>query len=85
MNTQVRSEAVKGISRRFVFLFIASPQQGEPRVLDPPSGQGAGGGARTSDIRVSADHRADSLATLPQTPWNQSSSTPLVSFPDVFS
>ncbi|GFO18692.1 hypothetical protein PoB_004519700 [Plakobranchus ocellatus] len=46
------------------FLYIASPQQGDLRLSDPPSGQGAGGGARTRDRRVPADLRADSLATV---------------------
>ncbi|GFN89219.1 hypothetical protein PoB_001572500 [Plakobranchus ocellatus] len=34
----------------------------------PPSGQGAGGGARIRDRRVPADLRADSLVTVPPTP-----------------
>ncbi|GFO16920.1 hypothetical protein PoB_004342500 [Plakobranchus ocellatus] len=46
----------------------ASPQQGDLRLSGPPSGQGAGGGARTRDRRVPADFRADSLATVPPTP-----------------
>ncbi|GFO35076.1 hypothetical protein PoB_006158100 [Plakobranchus ocellatus] len=50
------------------FLYIASPQQGDLRLSGPPSGQGAGGGARTRDRRVSADLRADSLANMPPTP-----------------
>ncbi|GFO38812.1 hypothetical protein PoB_006531700 [Plakobranchus ocellatus] len=45
----------------------ASPQ-GDLRFSGPPSGQGADGGARTRDRRVPADLRADSLATVPQTP-----------------
>ncbi|GFO34349.1 hypothetical protein PoB_006085400 [Plakobranchus ocellatus] len=45
-----------------------NPQQGNLRLLGPPSGQGAGDGARTSDRRVSADPRADSLTTEPPTP-----------------
>ncbi|GFO28280.1 acid-sensing ion channel 4 [Plakobranchus ocellatus] len=49
-------------------LYIASPQQGDLRLSGPPSGQGAGGGARTRDRRVPADLRADSLATVPPTP-----------------
>ncbi|GFO25030.1 hypothetical protein PoB_005153500 [Plakobranchus ocellatus] len=36
-------------------------------LLGPPSGQGAGGGARTRDRRVPADLMADSLATVPPT------------------
>ncbi|GFO34464.1 hypothetical protein PoB_006096900 [Plakobranchus ocellatus] len=44
------------------------PQQGDLRLSGPPSGQGAGGGARTRDRRVPADLRADSLATVPPTP-----------------
>ncbi|GFN74368.1 hypothetical protein PoB_000087400 [Plakobranchus ocellatus] len=50
------------------FLYIASPQQGDLRLSDPPSGQGAGDGARTRDRWVSADLSADSLATEPPTP-----------------
>ncbi|GFO06094.1 hypothetical protein PoB_003259900 [Plakobranchus ocellatus] len=51
----------------FVF-YIASPQQGDVRLSGPPSGQGAGGGARTYDRRVPADLREDSLAPVPPTP-----------------
>ncbi|GFN89541.1 hypothetical protein PoB_001604700 [Plakobranchus ocellatus] len=47
---------------------LTSPQQGDHRLSGPPSGQGAGGGARTCDRRVPADLRADSLATVPPTP-----------------
>ncbi|GFO07677.1 hypothetical protein PoB_003418200 [Plakobranchus ocellatus] len=36
----------------------------------PPSGQGAGGEARTRDRWVPADLRADSLTTVPPTPQN---------------
>ncbi|GFN95224.1 hypothetical protein PoB_002173000 [Plakobranchus ocellatus] len=50
------------------FLYIASPQQGDLRLSGPPSGQGAGGGARTRNRKVPADLRADSLATVPPTP-----------------
>ncbi|GFN98697.1 hypothetical protein PoB_002520300 [Plakobranchus ocellatus] len=46
----------------------ASPQQRDLRLTGPPSGQGAGGGARTRDRRFPADLRADSLATVPPTP-----------------
>ncbi|GFN74632.1 hypothetical protein PoB_000113800 [Plakobranchus ocellatus] len=38
------------------------------RLSGPPSGQGAGGGARTRNRKVPADLRADSLATVPPTP-----------------
>ncbi|GFO26296.1 Caprin family member 2 [Plakobranchus ocellatus] len=37
-------------------------------LLSPPSGQSAGGGARTRDRRVSAELRAGSLTTEPPTP-----------------
>ncbi|GFO45250.1 hypothetical protein PoB_007175500 [Plakobranchus ocellatus] len=47
---------------------IESPQQGDLRLSGPPSGQGAGGGARTRDRMVPAVLRADSLATVPPTP-----------------
>ncbi|GFO37113.1 hypothetical protein PoB_006361800 [Plakobranchus ocellatus] len=50
------------------FLYIASPQQGDLRLLGPPSGQGANSGARTRDRRVPAGLRADLLATVPPTP-----------------
>ncbi|GFO31917.1 hypothetical protein PoB_005842200 [Plakobranchus ocellatus] len=48
-------------------------QQRDLRLSGPPSGQGAGGGARTRDRRVPEDLRADSLATVPPTPprWLQ--------------
>ncbi|GFO26263.1 hypothetical protein PoB_005276800 [Plakobranchus ocellatus] len=47
---------------------IIGPQQGDLRLSGPPSGQGAGGGARTRDRKVPEDLRADSLATKPPTP-----------------
>ncbi|GFO47000.1 hypothetical protein PoB_007350500 [Plakobranchus ocellatus] len=47
---------------------LTSPQQGDLRFSGPPSGQGAGGGARTRNRRVPSDLRADSLATVPPTP-----------------
>ncbi|GFN89787.1 hypothetical protein PoB_001629300 [Plakobranchus ocellatus] len=46
----------------------ANPQQGDLRLLGPPTGQGAGNGARTRDRRFPADLRADSLTTVPPTP-----------------
>ncbi|GFO32591.1 hypothetical protein PoB_005909600 [Plakobranchus ocellatus] len=46
----------------------ANPQQGDLRLLGPPSGQGVDGRARTRDRRVPADLRADSLTTEPPTP-----------------
>ncbi|GFO22576.1 hypothetical protein PoB_004908100 [Plakobranchus ocellatus] len=54
--------------KRSRILYIASPQQGDLRLLGPPSGQGAVGGARTRDRKFPADLRADSLAKLPPTP-----------------
>ncbi|GFO01673.1 hypothetical protein PoB_002817800 [Plakobranchus ocellatus] len=56
------------IMEGFEFLYVASPQQGDLRLLGPPSGQGAGSGARTRDRRVPADLRADSQATVLPTP-----------------
>ncbi|GFO39546.1 hypothetical protein PoB_006605100 [Plakobranchus ocellatus] len=50
------------------FLYIDSPQQGDLRLLGPPSSRSASGGARAHDRRVPADLRADSLATVPPTP-----------------
>ncbi|GFO20526.1 hypothetical protein PoB_004703100 [Plakobranchus ocellatus] len=49
----------------------ASPQKDHLRLSGHPSGQGAGGGARNRNRRVSADIRADSLATVPPTPLLQ--------------
>ncbi|GFN86288.1 hypothetical protein PoB_001279400 [Plakobranchus ocellatus] len=48
--------------------WVASPQQGDLRLSGPPSGQGAGSGARTRDRMVPADLRADSQATVLPTP-----------------
>ncbi|GFO37740.1 hypothetical protein PoB_006424500 [Plakobranchus ocellatus] len=48
----------------------ASPQQGDLRLLGPPSGQGAGSAARTRDRKVPADLRADSQATVLPTSVN---------------
>ncbi|GFN89470.1 retrovirus-related pol polyprotein from type-2 retrotransposable element r2dm [Plakobranchus ocellatus] len=45
-----------------------SADQDELRLSGPPSGQGASHVARTRDRRVSANLRADSLATVPPTP-----------------
>ncbi|GFO33053.1 hypothetical protein PoB_005955800 [Plakobranchus ocellatus] len=50
------------------FVYIASPQRGDLSLSCPPSGQGAGGGAQTSDRRVPADLGADSLAIVSPTP-----------------
>ncbi|GFO50650.1 hypothetical protein PoB_007715500 [Plakobranchus ocellatus] len=55
-------------SYHFKILEDPGPQQGDLRLSGPPSGQGAGGGARTRDRRVPADLRADSLATETPTP-----------------
>ncbi|GFN77124.1 hypothetical protein PoB_000363000 [Plakobranchus ocellatus] len=46
----------------------AIPQQGDLRLLGPPSGRDADGGARTRDRRVPADLRAHAQATVPPTP-----------------
>ncbi|GFO33920.1 hypothetical protein PoB_006042500 [Plakobranchus ocellatus] len=56
------------IGMGFGFVYIASPQQGDLRLLGPPSGRGADCGARTRDVRVPADLRADSQATVQPTP-----------------
>ncbi|GFO35571.1 hypothetical protein PoB_006207600 [Plakobranchus ocellatus] len=39
-------------------------EQGDLRLSGPPSGKGAGGGARARDRRVPTDLRADSLVTV---------------------
>ncbi|GFO35221.1 hypothetical protein PoB_006172600 [Plakobranchus ocellatus] len=46
----------------------ASDYLGDLKLSGPPSGQGAGGEARTRIRRVPADLRADSLATVPPAP-----------------
>ncbi|GFO11209.1 hypothetical protein PoB_003771400 [Plakobranchus ocellatus] len=46
----------------------ACPQHRDLRLKGPPSGQGASGGARTPNKRVSTDLRADSLSTALPTP-----------------
>ncbi|GFO36416.1 hypothetical protein PoB_006292100 [Plakobranchus ocellatus] len=60
----VRSEEVSKITgekeHRVPEGIYASPQQGGLRLLGPPSGQGAGGGARTRVRRVPADLRSNS-------------------------
>ncbi|GFO37731.1 hypothetical protein PoB_006423600 [Plakobranchus ocellatus] len=48
--------------------YEASPQQGDPRLSGPPSVQATGDTARTRDRKVPADHRADSLSTMPPPP-----------------
>ncbi|GFO38554.1 hypothetical protein PoB_006505900 [Plakobranchus ocellatus] len=65
---RMRKEMTAGYRKVFEFLYIASPQQGDLRLSGPPSGQGAGSGARTRDRRVPADLRADSQATVLPTP-----------------
>ncbi|GFO46569.1 hypothetical protein PoB_007307400 [Plakobranchus ocellatus] len=45
------------------FVCIASPQQGDLKLSDLPSGQDAGGGTLTRDRRVPSDLKADSLST----------------------
>ncbi|GFO07095.1 hypothetical protein PoB_003360000 [Plakobranchus ocellatus] len=52
----------------FFFLYKGSQQQGDLTLLGPPSGQSAGGGARTRDRRVPADVMVDLLSTVPPTP-----------------
>ncbi|GFO10991.1 hypothetical protein PoB_003749600 [Plakobranchus ocellatus] len=47
---------------------LRSPQQGDLRLLGPPSDRGADGGAGARDRRVLADLRADPQATVPPTP-----------------
>ncbi|GFN90399.1 hypothetical protein PoB_001690500 [Plakobranchus ocellatus] len=53
------------------FLYVASSQQGDLRLLGPPSGQGACGGVRTLDRRVPADLRVDSPTTVSPTPQTE--------------
>ncbi|GFO05469.1 hypothetical protein PoB_003197400 [Plakobranchus ocellatus] len=54
-----------------------SPQQGDLRLSGPPSGQGAGSGARTRDKRVPADLRAYSQASVLPTPPKQNKALPV--------
>ncbi|GFN82539.1 hypothetical protein PoB_000904500 [Plakobranchus ocellatus] len=45
-----------------------SPQDDDLRLSGPPSDQGAGGGARTRDIRIPVNLRAGSLCAVPPAP-----------------
>ncbi|GFO01933.1 hypothetical protein PoB_002843800 [Plakobranchus ocellatus] len=63
---KVRLPRLEGES--IVLVFMASPQQGDLKLLGHLSGQSAGGGARTRDRSIPEDLRADSLATVPPTP-----------------
>ncbi|GFO34043.1 hypothetical protein PoB_006054800 [Plakobranchus ocellatus] len=65
---QAEFSFLKGQKTGLSFMFLASPQQGDLRLSGPPSVQGAGSGSRTRDRRVPADLRADSQATVLQTP-----------------
>ncbi|GFO45447.1 hypothetical protein PoB_007195200 [Plakobranchus ocellatus] len=47
--------------------FEFSQVECDPKLSGPPSGQGAGGGARTCDRRVPVELRADLLATVQPT------------------
>ncbi|GFO03662.1 hypothetical protein PoB_003016700 [Plakobranchus ocellatus] len=47
---------------------VVNPQEGDLRLSDPPSGMGAGGGARAYDSRVPEHLRAGSLFTEPPRP-----------------
>ncbi|GFO47225.1 hypothetical protein PoB_007373000 [Plakobranchus ocellatus] len=49
------------------FLYIASPQQGDLRILGSLSGRGTDGGARICNRRVPGDLRPDSQVTQPPT------------------
>ncbi|GFO45059.1 hypothetical protein PoB_007156400 [Plakobranchus ocellatus] len=53
------------VVNKFGLLYKASPQQGDLRLLGPPPGRGAHGGAGTRDRRIPACLRADSLSTMP--------------------
>ncbi|GFO07097.1 hypothetical protein PoB_003360200 [Plakobranchus ocellatus] len=59
-------------------------QHGDLRLSGPPTGQGASGGARTFNIRVPADLRADSLFTVPPTPPYYSEGFQHISMVDSF-
>ncbi|GFO04717.1 hypothetical protein PoB_003122200 [Plakobranchus ocellatus] len=58
-------------NQSLVWFFVYSQStKGDLRLSGPPSGQGAGSGARTRDRMVPADLRADSQATVLPTPLN---------------
>ncbi|GFO29619.1 hypothetical protein PoB_005612400 [Plakobranchus ocellatus] len=63
----------------FGFMHIASPQQGDLGLSRPPSGQSAGGGARTRDKRVLALHAGCSSDT---TEWNNNVNSSVLAFSD---
>ncbi|GFN90921.1 hypothetical protein PoB_001742700 [Plakobranchus ocellatus] len=62
------SKRLLGISLEQLPTEYACPQQGDLKLLGPPSGQSTCGGARTHDRRVPADLRVDSLVTVPPKP-----------------
>ncbi|GFO09795.1 hypothetical protein PoB_003630000 [Plakobranchus ocellatus] len=53
------SDLTLSIARSYRPQYTIRPQQGDPRLSGPPSGQGTGGGVRTHDKRVPEDLRAD--------------------------
>ncbi|GFO08697.1 hypothetical protein PoB_003520200 [Plakobranchus ocellatus] len=61
----LRRKKAQRASRSLSVPTCARPQQGDLGLSGPPSGEGAGGGARTCDRSVPADFRADSLPTVP--------------------
>ncbi|GFO38660.1 hypothetical protein PoB_006516500 [Plakobranchus ocellatus] len=58
-------------SQRLQVRGIGQSTTSDIRLSGPPSGQGAGGEARTRNRRVSVDLRGDSLATVPLTPQRE--------------
>ncbi|GFO47415.1 hypothetical protein PoB_007392000, partial [Plakobranchus ocellatus] len=81
-NSVVNQRPVASKETRHPYL---DPRSQKFRLTGPPSGQGAGGGARTRDRRVPADLRGDSLAiVLPtlreDTPCRQRTNTACCSF-----
>ncbi|GFO24636.1 hypothetical protein PoB_005114100 [Plakobranchus ocellatus] len=60
------------------FSCLASPHRGDLRLSGLPSGQGADGGARVRDRSVPAYLRADSISTVPPTPFNPGGTMKLI-------
>ncbi|GFO50115.1 hypothetical protein PoB_007662000 [Plakobranchus ocellatus] len=50
---------MESFAQGFWFLYMASPQQGGPRLLGSPSGHSTGGGARTRDRRMDSSPAQD--------------------------
>ncbi|GFO39544.1 hypothetical protein PoB_006604900 [Plakobranchus ocellatus] len=75
MTPSVLTLAFRATRLNTASLGLRGPQQGDTRLLDPPLGQGAGGGVPIRYRSVPADLMADSLFTVPPKPQETTSSS----------